>query len=90
MTRQKLATPGINAVSYGPESLDAPESLDTFKFRMGYQKRPIKQKIVFHPWARPFVGAAMHKFLQFLSNIKSQSDTFRKMEGVIRFYRESA
>ncbi len=89
VTKQKLSVPEISTVSYGPESLDAPESLDTFKFRMGYQKRPMKQRVVFNPLVRPFIGSSLHRFMQRLAQARSQSDTFRKMEGIIRFYRES-
>jgi hypothetical protein len=37
ITKLKLASQEINHVSYGPQSLDAPDSLETFKFRMGFQ-----------------------------------------------------
>jgi hypothetical protein len=55
VTQLKLSQPDVHAVSYGPQSLDAPESLDTFKFRMGFQKMPMKQAIVFNPLIRPFI-----------------------------------
>jgi hypothetical protein len=89
VTKLKLALPEVNTVSYGPQSLDAPESLDTFKFHMGYQKRPMKQRIVFNPLIKPFIGGALHKFVQSIAIARPQSDTLRKLEGVIRFYRDA-
>jgi len=38
VTKLKLASPDINAVHYGPQSLDGPISLDKFKVSMGFQK----------------------------------------------------
>jgi hypothetical protein len=90
VTKMKLALPEVNCVSYGPQSLDAPESLDTFKFRMGFQKRPMKQTIVFNPLLRPFVNGFTHQCVQRISGLRPESDTFRKLEGTIRFYREAA
>jgi hypothetical protein len=89
VTKHKLALPEVNTVSYGPQSLDAPESLDTFKFNLGYQKRPMKQRIIFNPLVRPFIGSVLHKTMQTAIKVIPQSDTLRKVEGVIRFYRET-
>jgi len=90
VTKLKLSSPEINAISYGPESLDAPESLDTFKFRMGYTKRPMKQRIVFNPLIRPFIGRPLYKLAQLAADIRLQSDTLRKVDGILRFYRDAA
>jgi hypothetical protein len=89
VTKLKLALPEVNGVSYGPQSLDAPESLDTFKFNLGFQKRPMKQKFVFNPLINPFVGSALQKCVQIVANARPQSDTLRKVEGIIRFHREA-
>ncbi len=86
LTRLKLALPEVSTVSQGPQSLDAPESLDTFKFRMGYQKLPMKQRIVFNPLIRPFIGSTLHKIAQLATNAMPQNDALRKFEGIIRFY----
>ncbi len=89
VTKHKLALREVNSVSYGPQSLDAPESLDTFKFRMGFRRRPMKQTIVFNPLVRPFIGGFFYKIIQHVSALRPDSDTFRKGEGIIRFYREA-
>jgi hypothetical protein len=89
VTKFKLASPEVNSVYYGPQSLDAPASLETFKFHLGYQKRPMKQTIVFNPLVKPFINGLSHKIIQRLSASKPDSDTFRKLEGIVRFYREA-
>jgi len=89
LTKLKLADNDIAQISYGPESLDAPESLDKFKFRMGYQKFPMKQRIIFNPLIKPFINTYSYKIVQKLSEIKPESDTLRKADGIIRFYLEA-
>lgn len=89
VTKLKLASPDVNAVYYGPQSLDAPESLDKFKFRMGFQKKPMKQVIVFNPVIKPFIGGFTHKCIKLLSMSMPKSDVFRKIEGTLRFYLEA-
>jgi hypothetical protein len=89
LTQQKINLPEVNCVSYGPQSLDAPESLDTFKFRMGFQKSPMKQTIVFNPLVRPFINGFTHRCVRGLSARKPESDTLRKLEGTLRFYQEA-
>ena len=89
VTKLKLALPEVDTVSYGPQSLDAPESLEIFKFRMGFQKRPMKQTIVFNPLVRPFINELSHKAIQGLSAFRPESDVLRKLDGIIRLYREA-
>jgi hypothetical protein len=89
ITKLKLNSAEVAHISYGPESLDAPKSLDEFKFRMGFQKRPMKQRIVFKPLIRPFINSISHQLVQKISALRPESDTLRKVEGVIRFYRQS-
>ena len=89
VTQHKLSSSEVNHVSYGPQSLDAPDSLETFKFRMGYQKLPMKQGIVFHPLVKPFINNITYKVIQRIS-MTSTSDFWRKLEGIFRFYRETS
>jgi len=89
VTKLKLSSPGVNAVSYGPQSLDAPESLDIFKFRMGYKKKPMKQVIVFNPVIKPFINSLSQKIIEKLSELRPENDIFRKLAGIIQFFRMS-
>jgi hypothetical protein len=88
VTQLKLSTNEVNHVSYGPQSLDAPDSLETFKFRMGYEKLPMKQAIVFHPLIAPLINSFSYKLIQLIS-LKSKSDFWKKLEGTLRFYKEA-
>jgi hypothetical protein len=89
LTRLKLRLPEVNCVFYGPESLDAPPSLDEFKFRMGFAKRPMKQSIVFNPIFKPLVNGISHKLVRLISSSRPESDNWRKLLGIIQFYRAS-
>jgi hypothetical protein len=89
VTKLKLASPEVAAVYYGPQSLAAPESLDTFKFRMGFQKRPMKQKIVFNPLLRPFVNRFSAGIVRAVATSMPRSDRWQKLDGTVRFYREA-
>lgn len=89
VTKLKLSSQDINHVSYGPQSLDAPESLDTFKFRMGFTKYPIKQTIVFHPLIKPFINSALFPIARKIAQFKPDDDFWQKLFGIINFYRES-
>lgn len=73
-------------VFYGLHSLDAPPSVDEFKFRMGYTAKPVRQRVVFHPWVRPFMNPASHALLRAGLRIKPGLPTLSKAEGMLRFY----
>jgi hypothetical protein len=89
VTQLKLSTSEVNHVSYGPQSLDAPDSLETFKFRMGYEKLPMKQTIIFHPFIAPFINKISCNLVERVSS-KSKSDFWRKLNGILHFYCEAS
>jgi hypothetical protein len=89
MTRHKLASKDVNHISYGPESLDAASSLDIFKFRMGFQKIKMKQRIIFNPFIKHSVNQVTYRLVHTIATLKSDSDFWRKTEGILRFYRET-
>jgi hypothetical protein len=86
VTRAALAQPGIRAVLYGVHSLDAPPSVDEFKFNMGYQAKTLRQRVVFHPWLRPFVGPSVHGLLTWCRRHLPNDATLAKAEGFARFH----
>jgi len=90
LTKLKLMSPQVSTVSYGPQSLDAPESLDKFKFRMGFVMAPMKQRIEFNPFIRPFVNRFTQKCVSTFSGLRPGSDTLRKLDGIIRFCLEAS
>jgi hypothetical protein len=85
-TNEILKRPGQSYIFYGLHSLDAPPSVDQFKFRMGYTARPVKQRVVFHPSVRPLVNCATHAILRVGLLIQPGNTTLSKAEGMLRFY----
>jgi hypothetical protein len=69
-------------------SLDAPSSVDEFKFRMGCTARPVRQRVVFHPWLAPALNRPSHAMLRKLLDWRSGSPVLPKIEGMVRFYLE--
>ncbi len=88
MTSTLLGRPAVHGVFYGLHSLDAPASVDEFKFRMGHVPRPVRQRVVFHPWLAPLFGPASHALVRYLLDLRPGQRTLAKAEGMIRFYLE--
>ena len=86
VTSEVLQRPGVNQIFYGLHSLDAPSSVDEYKFRMGYRAKPVRQRVVFSPFLRPFVNNISHKMLQISLKLFPHNHIFSKAEGMFRFY----
>ncbi len=86
VTKTMIDRPEIKAILYGLHSLDAPPSVDEFKFRMGYIAKPVRQRVVFHPWLRPLMNDASHALLRAGLKLKPGHPTLSKAEGMLRFY----
>ena len=71
---------------YGLHSLDAPASVDAFKFRMGYSAKPVRQRVVFHPVIAPFFNSISHAFLRTAHYFIPSNGLIAKSEGLTRFY----
>ncbi len=80
-----LSRAGINEIFFCLHSLDAPPSVDEFKFRMGFIPKPVRQRVVFHPWLKPIANRKFHKFLVNLIKRYPENPTLAKAEGMIRF-----
>ncbi len=85
VTRTALNRPGISSVFYGLHSLDAPASVDQFKFRMGYQAKPVRQQVVFHPCLNPMVNKVSHAVIERLLKRFQGNYFLAKTEGMLRF-----
>ncbi len=88
LTQEMLARPEISHIHYGLHSLDAPASVDEFKFRMGYSPKPVRQRVVFHPFLRPLINRPTHTVLQRLNQKMPGHPILAKAEGMVRFYLE--
>jgi len=87
-TKTALSRPGIRQVFYGLHSLDAPPSVDQFKFRMGFRAKPVRQRVVFHPWVAPLVNNVSLKLLSELRRLFPRASSLAKAEGMFLFYLE--
>jgi len=87
-TLEALGRSGISQIFYGLHSLDAPSSVDEFKFHMGYTAKPVRQRVVFHPWLTPVFNSASHAVVMQLLRWRPGQPTLAKTEGMIRFYLE--
>jgi hypothetical protein len=83
-----LARPGVRAILYGLHSLDAPPSVDEFKFRMGYTAKAVRQRVVFRRGARSLVNPMTHLLLRGARRLAPRNATLAKAEGMVRFYRQ--
>jgi len=83
---EMLSRPGINEIFFTVQSLDAPNSVDEFKFRMAFKAIPIRQRVVFHPFLQPFIGNTTFRFLDRLTRSYPNNCSLPKAEGMVRFY----
>lgn len=86
VTNSLLSRQNISRIFYGLHSLDAPSSMDEFKFEMRYTAKPVRQRVVFHPWLRPFMNRASHALLRAGLRLKPAHPILSKAEGMLRFY----
>ncbi len=86
VTHEALHHRKMSSVFFGLQSLDAPMSVDQFKFRMGYKATPVRQRVVFHPYLALFANKACHQLLAWLRRRCPGNYVFSKTEGMLRFY----
>lgn len=88
VTQTMINRPGVRSVFYALQSLDAPPSVDEFKFRMGYAAKPVRQRVVFHPWLKPFLVPAWKAVLKRLARSEWGGTWLPKAIGMLEFYFE--
>jgi hypothetical protein len=84
VTQNLIRRPNIRGIFYGMRSLDAPPSVDEFKFRMGYEARPVRQRVAFHPYLAPLVNGFTHRLARTLTGKHPQNRLLAKAEGMLR------
>jgi len=84
--RELLLRPGIRMVFFGAHHLDAPTSLDRFKLSLGFQAKPIRDRVIFHPWLAPFLGTLSYAVIRHLFRLRPNNAHLSKIEGLLRFY----
>jgi len=85
-SRELLSRPGVNMVFYCLHSLDAPESVDEFKFRMGFTPKPVRQRVVFNPLVTPVCNSAGRAVIKRLLHRYPDNSMLAKAEGMLCFY----
>jgi hypothetical protein len=88
VTQTMLGRPGVRSMFYSLHSLDAPPSMDEFKFRMGYAARQVRQRVVFHNRFAFLVNDATHALVRAARKIRPCNSTLAKAEGMMRFFLE--
>ncbi len=78
----------VNGIFYSVQSLDAPTTVDQFKFRMGLKPKPVRQHVDFHPLLNPFANKSTHKWVQSLVQRDLSNPLLAKAEGMLRFHLE--
>lgn len=86
VTQEMVSRAETKSILYGLHSLDAPASVDEFKFRMGYMARPVRQRVMFNPFLVPLFNPISYRVVRQLHEINVGNPTLAKTEGMIRFY----
>jgi hypothetical protein len=84
VTQNLIRRPNIRGIFYGMRSLDAAASVDEFKFRMGYEARPVREQVDFHPYLSPLVNPVTHRLTRTLSAWNPKNRLLAKAEGMLR------
>jgi len=84
VTQDLIRNHHVRGVFYGMKSLDAPASVDEFKFRMGYEAKPVRQRVNFHPYLSPLVGSFGYRISRSLAIARPTSRLLAKAEGMMR------
>lgn len=87
-TESMTRRPGVKAIFYGLEGLDAPSTVDEFKFRMGYRPVPVRQRVALHPWIAGAVVSPAHRLLAASARRRPGSGALGKAAGMLRFHLE--
>jgi hypothetical protein len=88
VTKNFIDRPEIKSILYTIQSLDAPGTVDEFKFRMGYIAKPVRQRIVLHPWLEIVVNGTSCKLIDLLKRCLPGNSLVTKTEGMLRVYQE--
>lgn len=91
VAEEMLVKRGIREITFGIESPEDVAELDTFKYSLGFEKKAIRQKVVFHPALNPLLsfGPAL-SFLDAAAKREGAHVALRKAAGLARFAQEGS
>lgn len=81
-----LAREGISGIFFTVQSLDAPKSVDEFKFRMGFHAKAVRQRVAFNPLLKSLINPTTHGLVSSMVKRYPQKASLAKLEGMVRFY----
>lgn len=81
-----LARKGVKSIFFCLHSLDAPDSVNEFKFRMNFNIKPVRQRVDFHPLLQPFANSFNYHLVARLLKQYPGSYIYSKAEGMLRFH----
>lgn len=86
VTRHLLVERGLPQVTFGIEGLEELDSLDQFKLALGFYKKPVRQRVVFHPLLRTALSLGpVRSALDRLAERKDGAAFWRRARGLLPF-----
>lgn len=83
LTKRKLEDSRVGFVSYGLRSLDKADTLEHFKFGMGFSLRPSRDCIVLNPLLGGFLRIGGGQLIERMARARPASDLWRKASRVL-------
>jgi hypothetical protein len=86
VVEEMLVRRGMRLVTYGIESLERVDGVDAFKLGLGFERRPIGQRILFHPALRLVLESAIvRRTVATLAARRRGTHFWRKAHGLLAF-----
>jgi hypothetical protein len=86
VTRDILVERKIPQITFGIEGLEDLDSLDAFKLAMGFYRKPIRQRVVFHPALRTALALApVRSVIDRLATREGSSSFWRRARGLMTY-----
>jgi hypothetical protein len=84
VTKNLISRENVHQILYSVESLDAPPSVHEFQCRMGYYRKPVKQRVVFNPVVAPLVNRLSYKAVRWIMTKRPEQGFWSKVGGLMR------
>ncbi len=90
VAEEMLVRRGVREITFGLESLEPVGPLDQFKFGMGFRRRALRQRVVFHPLLRALLRQRPLRALvrRWTERRGPEAVFWRKAAGLLRFAEE--
>jgi hypothetical protein len=86
VTKEMMSRATTKSILYTMQSLDAPDTVDTFKFRMGYRPIVVKQRVVFHPVISRLINRRTLQLMKVLLRRDPANPMLAKAAGMMRIF----